>query len=50
MECAARAREAYGKARAEDRFQLRIQEKTGHAVTPASRQAAIAWFVKWLNP
>jgi dienelactone hydrolase len=49
-ECAARARDAYANAHAEGQFQLRIQEKTGHAVTPASRQAAIAWFVKWLNP
>jgi dienelactone hydrolase len=50
MECATRARQAYANARAEDKFQLLIQEKTGHAVTPAARQAAIAWFVKWLKP
>jgi dienelactone hydrolase len=50
MECAAAARKAYRDAKAEDRFELRIQEKTGHAVTPASRQAAIAFFVKWLKP
>jgi dienelactone hydrolase len=50
MECATRARQAYANARAEDKFQLLIQEKTGHAVTPAARQAAMAWFVKWLKP
>ncbi len=50
MDCATRARQAYANARAEDKFQLLIQEKTGHAVTPAARQAAIAWFVKWLKP
>jgi len=50
MECATRARQAYANARAEDKFQLLIQEKTGHAVTPAARQAATAWFVKWLKP
>jgi dienelactone hydrolase len=50
MECAARARTAYAAARAEDKFQLLVQEKTGHAVTPVARQAAIAWFVKWLKP
>jgi len=50
IECATRARQAYANARAEDKFQLLIQEKTGHAVTPAARQSAIAWFVKWLKP
>ncbi len=50
MECATNARHAYANARAEDKFQLLIQEKTGHAVTPSSRQAAIAWFRKWLKP
>ena len=41
---------AYANARAEDKFQLFIHEKTGHAVTPVARQTAIAWFVKWLKP
>lgn len=49
MECAARARQAYRDAQGEDKFQLLIQEKTGHAITPAARQAAIAWFVQWLR-
>ena len=47
-ECAARARQAYREGRAEDRFELLIQERTGHAVTPAARQAALSWFTKWL--
>jgi dienelactone hydrolase len=50
MESAERARKAYAGARAEEKFQLLIQAKTGHAVTPASRQTAIEWFVKWLKP
>jgi dienelactone hydrolase len=50
MACAARARQAYLEARAEDKFALRVQEKTGHAVTPASRRDAVTWFVKWLQP
>jgi dienelactone hydrolase len=50
MECATHARQAYAKAGAEDKFQLLVQENTGHAVTPAARQAAKAWFVKWLKP
>jgi predicted esterase len=49
-ESAARTRQAYLKAEAANKFELLIQEKTGHAVTPAARQAAIAWFVKWLKP
>jgi dienelactone hydrolase len=49
-ECATKARKAFALARAEEKFELRIQEKTGHAVTPFSRQAAIAWFQRWLQP
>jgi len=49
-ECATNAQKAYADARAGEKFQLLIQEKTAHAVTPQSRQAAIEWFVKWLKP
>ncbi len=49
-ECAAAARPAYHVAGADDRFVLRIQEHTGHTVTPESEAAAIQWFVKWLKP
>lgn len=49
-ESAAAAEVAYRKARAEERFVLRIQENTGHQVKPESERAAIEWFVKWLKP
>ena len=49
-ECAAKARAAYGKAKASDKFVLHIQPKTGHAVTPAAKQLALEWFVRWLKP
>lgn len=50
MECINKAQAAYRSQKAEDKIVLRIQEKTGHAVTTASRQEAIAWFQKWLKP
>ena len=50
MECANAAKKAYAQSHAEDRFLLRIQEKTGHTVSAASRRAAIDWFAKWLTP
>jgi dienelactone hydrolase len=49
-ECTTNAQKAYAVARAEEKFQLLIQDKTGHTVAPLSRQAAIEWFVKWLKP
>ena len=45
--CIDAARKAY--AAAPDHFQTLIEEKTGHAVTPAGYDAAIAWFEKWLK-
>ncbi|MBI1761258.1 MAG: acetylxylan esterase [Acidobacteria bacterium] len=50
MECVERARTAYSNAKADEKFVFRLQEKTGHAVTPAARQAALDWFGKWLKP
>lgn len=50
MECVEKARAAYRQAKAEDKFALKIQEKTGHAVTAEGRQEAIAWLQKWLQP
>ena len=47
IECTNAAHQAYLVAKAEDHFAVRIQEHTGHKVTPESQQAAIAWFVKW---
>jgi dienelactone hydrolase len=46
QECLEAAKKAY--AAAPDRLQSIIEEKTGHAVTPAAQAAAIAWFGKWL--
>lgn len=48
--CAEAAQQAYKAAGAEDRFVLRVQEKTGHKVNPDSEVAAVEWFVKWLKP
>jgi len=50
QEAVASAQAAYGAAKAEDHFAVRIQEKTGHKVTDESETAAIEWFVKWLKP
>jgi dienelactone hydrolase len=49
-ECTDAAQKAYLAAGAEDRFVVRIQEKTGHKVTAESERVAIEWFVKWLKP
>ncbi len=48
--CVEAARKAYHAAQADDHFAVRIQEHTGHKVTPESEQAGIEWFVKWLKP
>ncbi len=48
--CEAAAQAAYTQANASDRFLLRLQEHTGHKVTPAAQQEAIEWFEKWLKP
>ena len=50
LECAEAARKSYRIAGAEDRFAVRIQEKTAHQVKPESERAAIDWFVRWLKP
>jgi dienelactone hydrolase len=43
------ARAAYEKAGVPERFVLKIQEKTGHQVTPESTKEAVAWFERWLG-
>jgi dienelactone hydrolase len=43
------ARLAYRSAQTDEKFVLRIQENTGHAVTAESREAAIEWLVRWLK-
>ena len=50
LECVENARQAYRKAKAEEKFVFQIQPKTGHAVTAEARQQAIAWLQKWLQP
>lgn len=50
LACIEATKPAYQAAQEEDRFLARIQEKTGHRVTPDSERAAIDWFVKWLKP
>lgn len=50
LECIDPTQEAYRAADAEDCFAVRIQENTGHTVTPASERVAIEWFVRWLEP
>jgi dienelactone hydrolase len=49
-ECTDAPQVAYRAAKAEDRFVVRIQEKTAHQVRAELERAAIAWFVKWLKP
>jgi dienelactone hydrolase len=49
-ECTDAAEAVYREADASDRFVVRIEEKTGHKVTPESQQAAVEWFAKWLKP
>jgi dienelactone hydrolase len=44
------AKPLYAAANAADRLQLVIQENTPHRVNPASSDAGIAWFVRWLQP
>jgi dienelactone hydrolase len=45
--CFEAAKKAY--ASAPDHFKTLIEEKTGHAVTPAAQATAIAWFERWLK-
>jgi len=49
MDCINAAKDAYAGAKAEDRFQFLLQEKTGHKVNPESLNQAIAWFGRWLG-
>lgn len=46
----AAARPGYTAVGTDDRLVLRIQENTAHHVTEESMQAAVAWFVRWLQP
>ena len=50
QDAAAGARVAYRDQRAEDRFSLLIQQRTGHAFGAPAQQAALEWLVRWLKP
>jgi dienelactone hydrolase len=50
IECTNAAQQAYLAAKAGDHFVVRIQEHSGHTVTPESQRATINWFVQWLKP
>ena len=50
MECDAAARKAYHESGADEKYILRVEEKTAHAVNPAAHKAAIEWLTKWLAP
>jgi predicted esterase len=49
-ECVDAARKAYRASNAGEKFSFRLQENTGHKVTPESLQTAVDWFVNWLKP
>jgi dienelactone hydrolase len=44
------AQPAYAAANAAEKLRLVVQEDTPHRVNPESRDAGVAWFVKWLKP
>lgn len=46
----AAAEEAYKAKGAEDKLQIMVAKGVGHSVTTEQRQAALAWFEKWLKP
>jgi dienelactone hydrolase len=48
--CVAAAQKIYRADHAENRFGAIIQKNSGHLVKPASEQAMIDWFVRWLKP
>ena len=49
-ECVAAAQKIYRADHAENHFGAIIQKNSGHLVKPASEQAMIDWFVRWLKP
>jgi dienelactone hydrolase len=48
--CQAAAKKIYSTENADEKFSIIIQKNTAHKVLPDSERAAIAWFVKWLQP
>ena len=49
-ECLEATAKAYSAAKAKEKFEVRIQEKTAHQVRPEALQHAVSWFVKTLAP
>jgi dienelactone hydrolase len=50
LECINAAKQAYAAAGAADKFDIVIEENTGHRVNPDALETAVAWFVRWLEP
>jgi dienelactone hydrolase len=48
-ECLQSAAKAYSAAKASDKFEVLIQEKTAHQVKPDALQHAVTWLVKTLS-
>jgi dienelactone hydrolase len=46
----AAAQAAYKEANASDRLRIMVARGVGHAITKEQHDAAIAWFVRWLEP
>ena len=46
----AAARAAFHDADADDRLKIMVADGVGHTVTPDQHQAALDWFVTWLEP
>lgn len=49
-QCYEAAAAAYQGAGASDHLKLIVAPNTGHQVTEAQKDAALAWFVRWLKP
>ena len=49
-ESVAAAERAYAAAGASDRLYFLLEEGAAHEVTEEAQQAAIEWFVRWLEP
>jgi hypothetical protein len=47
--CETPTRAAYESAGASDRFDVLIEPNTAHAVNQPAKDAAVAWFVKWMG-
>jgi dienelactone hydrolase len=46
----AAAKEAYKRAKSEDRLKIDVAAGVAHAVTPAQHEKAMEWLTRWLRP